>query len=109
MGWSAGATRTHYERMRGPKPSARPPLGPRLSEMRPKASASKPCLSCGQTKPLEDFHRSPVSRDGRVARCKSCRNAESKVYREGSARAEADAEERGDRITRHEDSRLLGL
>jgi hypothetical protein len=45
--------------------------------------------------PLEDFHRSPVSRDGRVARCKSCRNAEARIYRERRRKAERAAEKRG--------------
>jgi hypothetical protein len=57
----------------------------------------KRCLSCGQTKPLEDFHRSPVSKDGRAARCKSCRNTEARIYRKRRARAEIEAEERGRR------------
>jgi hypothetical protein len=54
----------------------------------------KGCLTCGETKPLEDFHRTPVARDGRAARCKLCRNAEAKIYRERRARAETEAEER---------------
>jgi hypothetical protein len=63
--------------------------------MNSKASVTKACLSCGQTKPLEDFHRSPVSRDGRAARCKSCRNAGARTYRQRRRKAESAAEERG--------------
>jgi hypothetical protein len=36
--------------------------------------STKACRLCGQRKLLTDFHRSPVSRDGRHARCRSCRN-----------------------------------
>jgi hypothetical protein len=54
----------------------------------------KRCRSCGATKPLEDFHRSPVSKDGRAARCKSCRNAEARSYRERRRRVEEAADER---------------
>jgi hypothetical protein len=53
------------------------------------------CRSCHAVKPLEDFHRSPVSRDGRAARCKSCRNAEPRIYRERRKTAERNAESRG--------------
>jgi hypothetical protein len=61
---------------------------------KPKETSER-CSSCRQVKPLEDFHRSPVSRDGRAARCKECRNADARVYRERRARAEKETEERG--------------
>lgn len=37
----------------------------------------KTCTKCGETKPLDSFHRHPRSRDGRKPRCKACRVAES--------------------------------
>jgi hypothetical protein len=32
----------------------------------------KTCTKCGQTKPLDEFHRFQASRDGRRAECKDC-------------------------------------
>ena len=32
----------------------------------------KVCSQCGETKGLADFHRSPISGDGRVAWCREC-------------------------------------
>lgn len=40
----------------------------------------KTCSGCGQSKPLEEFHRWKPSPDGRRARCKDCRSVYSKVY-----------------------------
>jgi 5-methylcytosine-specific restriction endonuclease McrA len=37
----------------------------------------KTCTKCGETKPLEDFHRHAPSPDGRKPRCKGCRVVES--------------------------------
>ena len=33
---------------------------------------AKKCTSCGVEKPLEAFHRSSRSKDGRVSTCKEC-------------------------------------
>ncbi len=33
------------------------------------------CTKCKQEKPLEDFYRSQISKDGRRGRCKACRRA----------------------------------
>ena len=35
-------------------------------------SGSKPCMSCGQVKPLTAFYRSACSRDGKHQHCKDC-------------------------------------
>ena len=57
-------------------------------------TSQKVCRSCGELKPLEDYHRTPVSRDGRQARCKACRNAEARIYRERRKTVEGNAERR---------------
>ena len=33
---------------------------------------SKRCTKCGETKPLDEYHRDKRSKDGRVPRCKAC-------------------------------------
>ena len=35
----------------------------------------KQCTKCGETKPLEEFHRKHTAADGRRSACKSCINA----------------------------------
>jgi len=55
----------------------------------------KQCTKCGLVKPLEEFHRSVSSRDGRTSRCRSCRSGDARNYAERRRRAEAAAEERG--------------
>lgn len=37
-------------------------------------SMTKTCTNCGQTKPLEDFHRNKNTKDGRAYSCKPCMN-----------------------------------
>ena len=41
----------------------------------------KTCRKCGETKPLDAFHRT-TSKDGRKARCADCDNAEKRARRE---------------------------
>lgn len=41
-------------------------------------ATGKKCIACGETKPLEEFHRNPQARDGRHPRCKPCKNAYAK-------------------------------
>lgn len=36
---------------------------------------TKTCTLCLETKPIDQFHRHPLSKDGRKPRCKSCQNA----------------------------------
>lgn len=40
----------------------------------------KTCSKCGETKPLDEFHKYKRSKDGRVPRCKDCRRAEASEY-----------------------------
>ena len=40
----------------------------------------KTCAKCGDTKPLDEFHRKKSSRDGRRARCKTCLLAQKREY-----------------------------
>jgi hypothetical protein len=40
----------------------------------------KLCSKCGETKPLEDFHRQKASKDGRGAYCKSCNRKATKAW-----------------------------
>ena len=42
---------------------------------------TKRCTKCGETKPLDEFHRNASSKDGRMPRCKACRKEETKDYR----------------------------
>jgi hypothetical protein len=41
----------------------------------------KTCKICGQSKPIEDFYKSPNSPDGYAPRCKECKKAYIKEYR----------------------------
>lgn len=36
----------------------------------------KTCIKCDESKPLDEFHRRSVSRDGRRGSCNVCRNAQ---------------------------------
>lgn len=40
--------------------------------------AQKTCVACGESKSLEDFHRSSIHANGRHPRCKVCKNAYAK-------------------------------
>lgn len=42
---------------------------------------TKQCTKCGETKPLDQFHRDKKKLDGRYARCKTCKNASRDLYR----------------------------
>jgi 5-methylcytosine-specific restriction endonuclease McrA len=44
----------------------------------------KTCTKCGETKPLEEFHRESRGRYGRRSRCKVCVNAQKKTWREAN-------------------------
>lgn len=35
----------------------------------------KKCSSCGESKPLEEFHKKANAKDGRQSKCKPCNNA----------------------------------
>lgn len=43
---------------------------------------TKTCNSCGQTKPVDAFHRRAASPDGRTASCKACVNDRQRRWRE---------------------------
>ena len=43
---------------------------------------SKTCTKCGETKPLDDFHRDKTRSGGRRSDCKECRREYSRRYRE---------------------------
>ena len=42
----------------------------------------KTCTKCGETKPLDDFHRHRSGADGLRARCRECRAEDKRRYRE---------------------------
>jgi NAD-dependent SIR2 family protein deacetylase len=42
---------------------------------------TKTCTKCGETKPLDEFHKNPKTRDGRQPHCKSCRVSQKKKER----------------------------
>lgn len=44
----------------------------------------KRCTKCGETKPLDQFHRRKDSPDGRRARCKECHNARTAAWRKAN-------------------------
>ena len=43
------------------------------SLIQPNLPKNKRCTSCGVEKKLDEYHRSPKGKYGRVERCKSCR------------------------------------
>ena len=46
----------------------------------------KKCRECGETKPLEEYHKQKTGKYGRRARCKLCVNACQKAYNQSEAR-----------------------
>lgn len=42
---------------------------------------TKTCAKCGETKPLDDYHRDRSMKDGRMYRCKKCNIAHASAYR----------------------------
>ena len=42
----------------------------------------KTCAKCGETKPLEEYHRNKRRTDGRYPYCKPCKSADDRAYRE---------------------------
>ena len=44
---------------------------------------SKPCLTCGEEKSLESFHKDKTRPDGRTTKCRSCRLKALHEYRAG--------------------------
>src|SRR5699024_10920349 len=46
----------------------------------PKGGVVKTCKACGESKPLDEFHRDKARRDGREPRCKTCRRAQASEY-----------------------------
>ena len=59
------------------------------------AEGMKRCAKCGETKTLDDFHRSASGHAGRASRCKQCRNEDSRQYLARRRVAEGRAEELG--------------
>jgi 5-methylcytosine-specific restriction endonuclease McrA len=53
-------------------------------------SNRKPCTTCGEVKPLDDFHPQPSAPDGRRWRCKVCTRAYYRAY--AKARYDANPE-----------------
>ncbi len=45
----------------------------------------KTCTECGETKPLEEYHKDKCGKYGRKAKCKECRNAYKKAYDQSEA------------------------
>jgi hypothetical protein len=42
---------------------------------------SKPCIKCGETKPLESFYKHPMMHDGRLNKCAECIKADVRANR----------------------------
>lgn len=47
----------------------------------PACRPTKPCANCGETKPLDDFHRHAKSPQGRRSSCKECVRAQERARR----------------------------
>jgi hypothetical protein len=47
----------------------------------PHPITSKPCIKCGETKPLDQFHRHSQMRSGCINKCKSCISAYGREWR----------------------------
>ena len=45
---------------------------------------TKQCTKCGETQPLDNFHKTKARPDGRTPSCKTCRNEQSRRYREAN-------------------------
>lgn len=53
-------------------------------EDRERLRESKACTVCGETKPLDEFHREARAKDGRTSSCRACREVQSKRWREAN-------------------------
>lgn len=60
-------------------------------------SGTKRCTSCGETKPVDQFHRRAASADGRQPKCKPCALAADANRRATRARTRARVTTRGGR------------
>lgn len=45
---------------------------------------TKRCFACGETKPLDGFHRTKGRADGRKADCKPCATARTRQWRQAN-------------------------
>ena len=50
-----------------------------------KLKMEKKCTGCGETKPLEEYHKHKTCKYGRRAKCKLCKNAYKKAYDQSEA------------------------
>lgn len=57
-------------------------------EERPMEAEKKVCKKCGEPKILDDFPKSPNTKDGREGKCKECKNKANKIKRMAAAKAE---------------------
>lgn len=68
----------------------------------------KTCTGCGETKPLDEYHRNKNGRDGRRERCKTCLLAQKREYNARpevrAHRAKYDAEHKPRYYTEHRDA-----
>ena len=46
-----------------------------------KQQTTKPCIRCGEYKPLSQYHKNKKYKDGHDGRCKPCRKQEASQYR----------------------------
>ena len=49
----------------------------------------KKCTKCGETKPVDEYHKKKSGKYGRRGRCKECRREDTKIYNQSEARKAA--------------------
>ena len=54
------------------------------SGIRVTETSHKPCIDCGETKPLDKFYNQASTKDGKSPYCKACHNARNKAWQKAN-------------------------